>query len=111
VSKQLFPAKHLADVNFVYILFASWLMEDSDSDSDDAAAMFNYIASRTALILAAAKNRTRKTHGGSRQGRAPNRDIGHTSASIRLDSDYFCRDGAVQSSLEKCSREDIECPV
>jgi hypothetical protein len=66
-----------------------------DSDSDDAAAMFNNIASRTALILAAAKNRTRKTHGGSRQGRATNRDIGRTSASIRLDSDYFCRDGGL----------------
>jgi hypothetical protein len=55
----------------------------------------------TAVILRAVerKRRNRRAHGGSPQGRKPNRDRGMKEAENLLDRQYFCRTGDATSML------------
>jgi hypothetical protein len=70
----------------------------SSSESDSAEA-FALLSANVAIEIVATvahavhRSRNRRAHGGSRIGKAPNRNLGRREGAEALDRDYFSRGG------------------
>lgn len=65
-------------------------MASSDSDLDNALSIVSTVATCCA-VLAAAAAQNKKSRGGPRPGKRPNRNILRGHGARQLDRDYFCR--------------------
>jgi hypothetical protein len=80
-------------------------LSTSDTSSESENELVARICvSAVVMIMAIAKRRRTRGHGGSRPGRRRNRDVGREQAGRQLDADYFARcenvDAPVFSEVE-----------
>jgi hypothetical protein len=74
-----------------YVDMAASIAQDEAELMEDFTAIVLIVSTAIMLRAAERKKRNRRTHGGSTQGRAPNRSRGMKQCGDLLGTHYFCR--------------------
>jgi hypothetical protein len=95
-------------------LLGRYAFSSSESSADEsicALHMYNMATLEIVAGVRAKRRLSRGRRGGSRPGKAPNRDLGRRQAAIDIDRDYFGRLGTSPCSLILSPSGATVCPV